>query len=50
VHLDPGSHVLLARAADETGIMPATVRETWNVKGNRNNVWYRVAVVATERP
>ena len=33
VPLVPGSHVLLVRASDESGTMPATVQETWNVKG-----------------
>ena len=43
--LPPGSHVLAARAMDNRGTtQPATVGETWNVKGYNNNAWHRVPV------
>lgn len=44
VHLAPGLHELSVRAADATGTMPATVHDTWNVKGYGNNAWHRVAI------
>ena len=41
--LPRGNHVLAARATDDRGsTQPATVGETWNVKGYNNNAWYRV--------
>lgn len=46
VRLAAGRHVLLARAADGRDTMPATLAESWNVKGYGNNSWYRVAVTA----
>jgi sulfite oxidase len=43
--LPPGNHVLAARATDDRGAtQPATVEETWNVKGYNNNAWHRVPV------
>jgi sulfite oxidase len=43
--LPPGSHVLAARATDNRGAtQPATLGETWNVKGYNNNAWHRVSV------
>jgi sulfite oxidase len=45
--LPRGRHVLVVRATDSIGTtQPATVRETWNVKGYNNNAWHRVAVRA----
>jgi sulfite oxidase len=44
VDLSPGSHVLCARALDETGSMPSAVEDTWNVKGYGNNAWYRTTI------
>ena len=45
VELAPGRRVLVARATDSAGaVQPATVGETWNVKGYNNNAWHRVAV------
>ncbi len=45
VTLSPGQHVLAARATDRGGTtQPATVSETWNVKGYNNNAWHRVPV------
>ena len=44
VRLDAGRHVLLARAHDGVATMPATLAESWNVKGYGNNSWYRVAI------
>jgi sulfite oxidase len=47
VTLPPGSHVLAARATDDRGAtQPATLGETWNVKGYNNNAWHRVPVTA----
>jgi sulfite oxidase len=47
VALARGRHVLVARATDQAGAtQPATVRETWNVKGYNNNAWHRIAVRA----
>ena len=43
--LQPGSHVLAARATDNGGAtQPATIAETWNVKGYNNNAWHRVPI------
>jgi hypothetical protein len=36
--------VLVARATDGAATMPATLAESWNVKGYGNNSWYRVPV------
>jgi sulfite oxidase len=45
VTLAPGNHVLAARATDSRGsTQPATLTETWNVKGYNNNAWHRVPV------
>ena len=45
VTLPPGNHVLAARATDARGTtQPATLDETWNVKGYNNNAWHRVPV------
>ena len=45
VTLRPGSYELAARATDTRGTtQPATVDETWNVKGYNNNAWHRVPV------
>lgn len=47
VELAPGSHTLTARASDSSGVtQPATVDETWNVKGYGNNAWHRVTITA----
>jgi sulfite oxidase len=47
VDLAPGGHTLAARATDGTGAtQPATLGETWNVKGYGNNAWHRVTVRA----
>jgi sulfite oxidase len=43
--LAPGRCTLVVRATDSAGeTQPASVRETWNVKGYNNNAWHRVAV------
>jgi sulfite oxidase len=45
VELPPGAHLLAVRATDCAGMtQPATVRETWNVKGYGNNAWHRVPI------
>ena len=45
VTLPPGNQVLAARATDTRGTtQPATLDETWNVKGYNNNAWHRVPV------
>jgi sulfite oxidase len=45
VTLRAGNHVLAARATDTRGsTQPATLAETWNVKGYNNNAWHRVPV------
>jgi sulfite oxidase len=44
--LSRGTHVLWARASDEAQTMPASVSDTWNVKGYGNNAWHRVKVAA----
>jgi sulfite oxidase len=47
VNLPRGSHVLVVRASDVTGIpQPMTLNATWNVKGYSNNAWHRVTVDA----
>jgi sulfite oxidase len=47
VELAPGRHTLIVRVTDSAGVeQPATVRDTWNVKGYGNNAWHRVAIVA----
>jgi sulfite oxidase len=43
--LPRGRHVLAARATDRDSSQPATVNETWNVKGYNNNAWHRVPVI-----
>ena len=43
--LPRGRHVLAARATDSSSTQPATVGETWNVKGYNNNAWHRVPIV-----
>ena len=44
VELEPGSHVVMARATDQEGnTQPPVVGDTWNVKGYNNNAWHRVA-------
>ncbi len=43
--LPRGRHVLAARATDRHSTQPATVAETWNVKGYNNNAWHRVPVI-----
>jgi len=48
ITLEPGRHILAARASDGSGTtQPKSVHETWNVKGYGNNAWYRVAINAT---
>jgi sulfite oxidase len=45
VTLPVGKQVLAARATDIHGsTQPATLEETWNVKGYNNNAWHRVPV------
>ena len=39
-----GKHVLRVRARDDQSSMPATLEETWNVKGYGNNAWHSVPV------
>ena len=47
LQLTRGIHRLAVRASDGTGArQPATVRETWNVKGYNNNAWHRVSIRA----
>jgi sulfite oxidase len=47
VDLRPGSHTLAVRAVDEAGArQPATLHDTWNVRGYNNNAWHRVTVNA----
>jgi sulfite oxidase len=47
ISLEPGRHILAARASDSSGTtQPKSVHETWNVKGYGNNAWYRVAIDA----
>ena len=47
LELPPGDHTLAVRASDQGGaVQPATVAETWNVKGYANNAWHRVAIRA----
>jgi sulfite oxidase len=39
--------MLAVRATDVLGAtQPASVRETWNVKGYNNNAWHRVTIEA----
>lgn len=46
MELARGVHLLSARATDESGVMPASVSDTWNVKGYGNNAWSRVEIEA----
>jgi sulfite oxidase len=47
VELSRGGHMLVVRATDSGGTtQPATLDETWNVKGYNNNAWHRVPVHA----
>jgi sulfite oxidase len=47
VDLQPGSYTLAVRAADEAGArQPASLHDTWNVRGYNNNAWHRVTVHA----
>ncbi len=47
VELRPGSHTLVVRAVDSAGTtQPATLDDTWNVRGYNNNAWHRVTVRA----
>jgi sulfite oxidase len=47
LELAQGPHTLVVRAADSGGVtQPATLRETWNVKGYSNNAWHRVTIRA----
>lgn len=49
VHLGPGDHELVVRAWDQEGRgQPASVEETWNVKGYANNAWHRARVTVRE--
>ena len=41
-----GAAVLRVRARDDHASMPATVEETWNVKGYGNNAWHYVPIEA----
>ena len=45
LELGAGRHTIAARAADGAGAMPASLEESWNVKGYGNNSWHRVPVV-----
>jgi sulfite oxidase len=48
VRLEPGRHTLAVRATDCAGnTQPASVDETWNVKGYANNAWHRVTITVT---
>lgn len=43
--LHPGIRELVVRAGDVVGnFQPATIAETWNVKGYANNAWQRVPI------
>jgi sulfite oxidase len=44
ITLEAGSHVLIARAADDLGMMPERLEDTWNIKTYGNNAWHRVPV------
>lgn len=44
ITLEAGSHVLMARASDDLGMMPERLEDTWNIKTYGNNAWYRVPV------
>ncbi len=46
LELSAGTHTLAVRARDGTATQPATVIQTWNVKGYGNNAWHRVPVRA----
>jgi sulfite oxidase len=47
VDLGRGRHTLVVRAVDSAGTtQPATLDETWNVRGYNNNAWHRVTVTA----
>ena len=47
LNLRSGTNVLAVRATDSSGTtQPASVSETWNVKGYNNNAWHRVTVQA----
>ena len=47
VELTPGVHDVVVRAADRAGhTQPASVEETWNVKGYANNAWHRIRIQA----
>ena len=46
VTLRPGGYELAASATDtREATQPATIDETWNVKGYNNNAWHRVPVI-----
>jgi sulfite oxidase len=45
LQVSSGAHVLTVRAADEVATMPASIEQTWNVKGYGNNAWHRVPVI-----
>jgi sulfite oxidase len=46
VNLEPGGHLLVARAVDGSGAaQPQHLDEAWNVKGYNNNAWHRVPIV-----
>ncbi|HEV2085136.1 MAG TPA: hypothetical protein VGR09_08635, partial [Gemmatimonadales bacterium] len=45
LNLKPGSHTLVVRATDTTGVtQPPDVASTWNVKGYNNNAWHRATI------
>ncbi|HEY0305740.1 MAG TPA: molybdopterin-dependent oxidoreductase [Longimicrobiales bacterium] len=44
VELAVGMRIVRVRARDGTTAMPATIDETWNVKGYGNNAWHQVRV------
>lgn len=45
LHLDSGSHQIIARAWDSTGrTQPADLMQVWNFKGYMNNAWHQVSI------
>ncbi|MGH7636511.1 MAG: sulfite oxidase [Gemmatimonadaceae bacterium] len=45
VRLPAGRHVLMVRAEDDTGaVQPASLEESWNVRGYCTNAWHRVRI------
>lgn len=47
VRLTTGRHTLIARAQDDAGmVQPASLEQSWNVRGYCTNAWHRVRVQA----